>query len=94
MKRPISKNFPVWLWLIDALRQGGTMPAVLNAANEITVQAFLDGKIRLSEIAEINRNVMNKHQKTEAKDLETILETDRLAREQANEFLRGKEAAR
>ena len=78
----------------DALKQGGTMPAVLNAANEIAVQAFLDGKIRLSEIAEINKSVMNRHQNIEAKDLETILEADRGAREHATEFLRGKEAGR
>jgi 1-deoxy-D-xylulose-5-phosphate reductoisomerase len=89
---PDLEKFPCLALAYDALRQGGTMPAVLNAANEITVQAFLDGKIRLSEIAEINRNVMNKHQKREAKDLETILETDKKAREQANKFLRGKVA--
>jgi 1-deoxy-D-xylulose-5-phosphate reductoisomerase len=91
---PDLEKFPCLKLAYDALKQGGTMPAVLNAANEITVQAFLDGKIRLSEIAEINRNVMNRHQNCEAKDLETILETDRFAREQANEFLRGKEAVR
>ena len=91
---PDLEKFPCLALAFDALRQGGTMPAVLNAANEITVQAFLDGKIRLSEIAEINRNVMNNHQVCEAKDLETILETDKQARAQAIEFLRGKEAAR
>ncbi len=92
-EKPDLEKFPCLALAYDALKQGGTMPAVLNAANEITVQAFLEGKIRLSEIAEINRNVMNKHQKSEAKDLETILETDRLARHQTNEFLRGKEVA-
>ncbi|CAN5794841.1 1-deoxy-D-xylulose-5-phosphate reductoisomerase [soil metagenome] len=90
---PDLEKFPCLALAYDALKQGGTMPAVLNASNEITVQAFLDGKIKLSDIAEINRNVMNKHQTRKAGDLETILETDRLAREQTNEFLRGKEAA-
>lgn len=93
-ENPDLEKFPCLRLAYEALRQGGTMPAALNAANEITVQAFLDGKIRLSEIAEINENVMNKHQSIEAKDLETILETDRAAREQANEFLRGKEVGR
>lgn len=93
-ENPDLEKFPCLRLAYDALKQGGTMPAVLNAANEITVQAFLDGKIRLSEIAEINENVMKKHQNREAKDLETILETDRTAREQANEFLRGKEVGR
>jgi len=93
-ENPDLEKFPCLRLAYDALKQGGTMPAVLNAANEITVQAFLDGKIRLSEIAEINESVMKNHQKREAKDLETILETDRTAREQANEFLRGKEVGR
>ena len=74
---PDLEKFPCLALAYDALRQGGTMPAVLNAANEIAVQAFLDGKIRLSEIAEINKSVMNRHQNIEAKDLETILEADR-----------------
>lgn len=93
-ENPDLEKFPCLRLAYDALKQGGTMPAVLNAANEITVQAFLDGKIRLSEISEINENVMKKHHNREAKDLETILETDRTAREQANEFLRGKEVGR
>ena len=93
-EKPDLEKFPCLALAYDALRQGGTMPAVLNAANEIAVQAFLDGKIRLSEIAEINKSVMNRHQNIEAKDLETILEADRLAREHATEFLRGKEAGR
>lgn len=93
-ENPDLEKFPCLRLAYDALKQGGTMPAVLNAANEITVQAFLDGKIRLSEIAEINENVMKNHQNGAAKDLETILGTDRTAREQANEFLRGKEVGR
>ncbi len=92
-EKPDLEKFPCLALAYDALKQGGTMPAVLNAANEITVQAFLDGKIRLSEIAEINRNVMKKHQNSAANDLKTILETDNLARQQTNEFLRGMEAA-
>ena len=93
-ENPDLEKFPCLRLAYEALRKGGTMPAALNAANEITVQAFLDGKIRLSEIAEINASVMNKHQNRDAKDLKTILETDKSARQQANEFLRGKEAAR
>ena len=49
---------------MNALKTGGTMPAALNAANEIAVQAFLDGKIKLSEIAQINETVMQAHKNT------------------------------
>lgn len=93
-ENPDLEKFPCLRLAYEALKKGGTMPAVLNAANEITVQAFLDGKIRLSEIAEINESVMNRHQNGAANDLETILDTDRTAREQANEFINGKEAGR
>ena len=59
------------------------MPAVLNAANEIAVQAFLDGKIRLSEIPKIIEGVMNEHDAQPASSLEVVLETDAWARNRA-----------
>ncbi len=59
------------------------MPTALNAANEIAVQAFLDGKIGLGEIAVINRSVMNDHKSQDVANLETILETDKWARTRA-----------
>lgn len=86
-ENPDFEKFPCLRLAYEALKKGGTMPAVLNAANEITVQAFLDGKIRLSEIAEINENVMNEHQNCEAKDLETILSANNWARETAQKKL-------
>ena len=58
-------------------------PAALNAANEVSVQAFLDGKINLPEIAVINRAVMNDHASVAASSLEAVLETDKWARERA-----------
>ncbi len=59
------------------------MPATLNAANEIAVQAFLDGKIRLSDIPKIIESVMNEHETQKVADLETVLEADKTARKQA-----------
>jgi 1-deoxy-D-xylulose-5-phosphate reductoisomerase len=70
------------------LRTGGTLPAVLNAANEISVQAFLDGKIRLSEIAQINEKVMNLHETEAANSLEIILEADGWARKEAENLIK------
>lgn len=82
-EEPDLERFPCLQLAYDALRTGGTMPAVLNAANEIAVQSFLDGKISLSEIAEINRGVMNDHTVVPVTSIEKILETDNWARSRA-----------
>ncbi|MGQ0543554.1 MAG: 1-deoxy-D-xylulose-5-phosphate reductoisomerase [Blastocatellia bacterium] len=66
-----------------ALRSGGTMPAVLNAANEIAVQAFLDGKIRLNDIAKVNSEVIDEHVPSAASTLESVLAADDWARSRA-----------
>lgn len=86
-EQPDLEKFPCLALAYRALRAGGTLPAVLNAANEISVQAFLDGKIRLSEIAQINETVMNLHQIESANSLETILLADTWARESARKML-------
>jgi 1-deoxy-D-xylulose-5-phosphate reductoisomerase len=80
---PDLERFPCLGLAYSALRTGGTMPAVLNAANEVTVQAFLDGKIRLSEISAINGAVMAEHDPQPADSLAGILDRDAWARERA-----------
>lgn len=82
-EEPDLDRFPCLALAYSALRTGGTMPAVLNAANEVSVQAFLDGEIRLDEIAAVNRMVMEEHTPQPANTLEIILETDGWARERA-----------
>lgn len=82
-ENPDFERFPCLALAYKALEKGGTMPATLNAANEISVQAFLDNKIRLSDIARINEAVMNEHETCEAKNLETILKADENARKKA-----------
>jgi 1-deoxy-D-xylulose-5-phosphate reductoisomerase len=59
------------------------MPAVLNAANETAVQAFLDGKIQLNEIALVNGAVMDEHDAAGASSLEAVLAADEWARSRA-----------
>lgn len=86
-EEPDLDRFPCLDLAYRALKRGGTTPAALNAANEITVQAFLDGKIRLSDIASINRKVMDEHNSMPASDLETILSADRQSRTAAVEYL-------
>lgn len=80
---PDHERFPCLQLAYDALRKGGTMPAVLNAANEIAVQAFLDEKIGLNDIPAIIENVMNEHDVAAADSLDAVLAADAWARERA-----------
>jgi 1-deoxy-D-xylulose-5-phosphate reductoisomerase len=82
-EEPDFEKFPCLALAYKALKIGGTMPAVLNAANEIAVQAFLDNKIRLSDIPRIIESVMNEHETQSASSLEAILTADEFARNRA-----------
>ncbi len=82
-EEPDPDRFPCLGLAYRALQVGGTMPAVLNAANEVGVRAFLDGKIGLNEIAALNENVMNEHTPEAASSLETVLAADVWARSSA-----------
>ncbi|MGH9279131.1 MAG: 1-deoxy-D-xylulose-5-phosphate reductoisomerase [Acidimicrobiales bacterium] len=64
---------------------GGTAPACLNAANEVAVQAFLDGLIRWTGIADVIEETLASHDGTDATGLDVVMEADRLARERARE---------
>jgi 1-deoxy-D-xylulose-5-phosphate reductoisomerase len=66
-----------------ALRAGGTAPAVLNAANEVAVEAFLNNSIAFHEIAQIIKSVLDAHVPQPVSDLESILRADAWAREEA-----------
>ncbi|HEY2865701.1 MAG TPA: 1-deoxy-D-xylulose-5-phosphate reductoisomerase [Pyrinomonadaceae bacterium] len=79
-EEPDIDKFPCLGLAFDALRAGGTMPAVLNAANEVAVSAFLDHKIGFGDIVEINRSVTEMHEPKAADAIETILDSDRSAR--------------
>ncbi len=79
-EEPDTKKFPCLALAFDALRIGGTMPAALNAANEVSVEAFLDGKIRVDQIAEINRKVMDLHTVEQVSGLDVVLGVDKWAR--------------
>lgn len=62
----------------DALRTGGTMPAVMNASNEYAVNRFLEGEISFLEIEEIVESRMDSHEAIQNPDLDTVLYYDRL----------------
>jgi len=65
----------------EALREGGTAPAVLNAANEEAVQAFLQETIRFDQISHFVDGALQKHQNHRRVDFEGVLAADRWARE-------------
>ena len=71
----------------QAIETGGTAPAVLNAANEVAVQAYLGEKIGFLEIPEILAETLARHQRQEASDLDTILAADSWARERAQSLI-------
>lgn len=84
---PDFERFPCLRLAMDAMEMGKTVPAVLNAANEIAVQAFLDELIPYKDIAEIIRMVMQNHRPVPLKELEDVLEADRWAREETTKLI-------
>jgi len=80
-EKPDAVRFPCLRLGYEAQRGGGTMPAVLNAANEVAVDFFLRGKIRFPDIPRKIGNLMRKHRPVGSPSLEEVLEADRWARE-------------
>src|SRR5436190_2197804 len=80
---PDLERFPCLSLAYDALKKGGTTPAVLNAANEVAVEAFLDEKIGLDDIAAINEAVIKEHSTAPADSLDAVLDADAWGRERA-----------
>ena len=80
---PDVARFPCLELAYRALGAGGTMPAVLNAANEVAVERFLAGDIGYRDIAELIAAVMSSHEAAPATGLEVLLAADRWARDAA-----------
>jgi 1-deoxy-D-xylulose-5-phosphate reductoisomerase len=75
--------FPAFDAGVAAGQRGGTAPAVFNAANEVAVQAFLDGRIAFGGIARTIADVLDAHDGRPARDLAAVLAADRWARQEA-----------
>jgi 1-deoxy-D-xylulose-5-phosphate reductoisomerase len=80
---PDPERFPALKLARQAGETGGTLPAVLNAANETAVEAFLARRINFPQISEWVARVMSRHAVVEHPDLARILEADRWARQEA-----------
>jgi 1-deoxy-D-xylulose-5-phosphate reductoisomerase len=81
------KRYPCLKMAYDAGKAGGTVPAVLNAANEVAVQTFLQGKCTFLAIEEIIERTLEAHQAVSNPSLEEIEEADRWARRFAQDGL-------
>jgi len=77
---PDFERFPCLRLAYDAMREGGTMPAALSAANEIAVAAFLDGRMKFMDIPRVIEGTMNAHDTQPCSSIESVLEADRWAR--------------
>ena len=86
-EEPDMVRFPALSLAFDALKAGRTYPAVLNAANEIAVAAFLDKKIGFTDIAATVNKTMQAHQAYTPVELDEYLQADRWARETAQKFI-------
>ncbi len=82
-EEPDYDRFPALSLAFEALRRGGVLPAVLNAANEIAVDAFLSGRIRFTDIPEIVAAAMAAADPADDMELDAILQADQSAREHA-----------
>ena len=81
--KPDLKRFPCLALGYEAKRRGGTMPVVLNAANEVAVRKFLGGVIAFSKIPRLIEQLMNHHKPIQNPTLDQVLETDGWARLEA-----------
>jgi 1-deoxy-D-xylulose-5-phosphate reductoisomerase len=87
---PDLERFPCLRLAYDALRKGGTAPAILNAANEIAVQAFLDDKIQFLQIPKVIETVLLESAIEEVTSIEQLIEVDRQARLSAETIIQKK----
>lgn len=80
-EEPDHRSFPCLKLAYAALRQGGSVLSVLNAANEVLVEAFLQGKIGFYDISEILEESLSRHEHLSAPSIEEVLAADAEARE-------------
>jgi 1-deoxy-D-xylulose-5-phosphate reductoisomerase len=88
---PAHDRFPCLALAYRALRAGGTVPVVLNAANEVAVETFLDGKLGFTAIPRVIQKTMDAHQVEPVSTIETVRRVDRWARAQALDAARALE---
>jgi 1-deoxy-D-xylulose-5-phosphate reductoisomerase len=87
--KPDRERFPALNMAYAAAESGGTVPAVMNGANEVAVAAFLEGEIRFIDICRVSEQVIHRHCARLDPGLADILAADRWAREEAERIVKG-----
>lgn len=87
--KPDLERFPGLQLAYDAAGRGGTMPAVLNGANECAVAAFIDDQIGFCDICLVVEEVLDLHDVQQEPTIDAILAADRWAREEAGKIIKG-----
>ena len=86
-EKPDIERFPCLRLAREAMQAGGLAPAILNAANEVAVAAFLQEQIKFTDIANIVEHCLQTIENGEALELEQILQADSLSRSTANQYI-------
>lgn len=87
---PDTELFPCLKLAYEAVQAGNSMPAVLNAADEVAVEAFLSGRLKFKEIYKIIKKVMDAHNVFPVSSIEDIIKADKWARKKALEEIERK----
>lgn len=87
---PDSERYPSLSLTYDALKKGGTMPCVLNAANEAAVEAFLNEKIPFTAISCVVSDTMAEHRVLKGESIDEIISVSRWAKQTAEELIKKK----
>jgi 1-deoxy-D-xylulose-5-phosphate reductoisomerase len=90
-EKPDFEKFPCLQLAYESIKKGKTYPAVLNAANEIAVEAFLNRKIKFTEIAEIIDELLHMHSPVDARSLKDYLDVDKSSRMEAEKIIEKKQ---
>ena len=86
---PDPVRFPALRLAYAAAETGGTMPAVLNGANEMAVTAFIEEKIGFNDICRVVEEVLSRHRVQEDPEIDAILAADRWARARGGKIIEG-----
>lgn len=86
-RKPDMDKFPALRLGYEVVEKGGTMGATLNAANEIAVQAFLERKIKFTDITKLVEHVMKKHNFIKDPDFDDIMHADNYARKETKKCI-------
>jgi 1-deoxy-D-xylulose-5-phosphate reductoisomerase len=89
-EKPDRDKFPALNLAYDAMNAGRSMPAVMNAANEVAVQSFLEGRIGFGDIVRSVTRVMEAHEPRKFSTVDELMEIDRWAREKAGEDIKSR----